>query len=182
MVLESPERLRCRSLTILNMWVSGTALQKRRKLLWKHALPFSCHKEHQSQKAEDPRHQGTGVLFAREQQPPSRRQESSGAWACPGMGLLMYFLQHHTLQSVPGIQQRSELWAPRQSSNYPAMWDLHGITLFPPEFAAASSHRPHIGEEGKKVPAWKGRGGVDQEDPGAGYLWSSYSVSRRSLQ
>lgn len=108
--------------------------------------------------------------------------KSSGAWACPGMGLLMYFLQHHTLQSVPGIQQRSELWVPRQSSNYPAMWDLHGITLFPPEFAAASSHRPHIGEEGKKVPAWKGRGGVEQEDPGAGYLWSSYSVSRRSLQ
>lgn len=50
-----------------------------------------------------------------------------------------------------------------------------------PEFVTASSHCPHIGEEGKKVPAWKGRGGVEQEDPGAGYLWSSYSVSR-SLQ
>lgn len=62
-------------------------------------MPFNCNKEHQLQKAEAPHHQGTGVLFAREQQPPSRRQESSGAWVCSGVGLLMYFLQHCTLQN-----------------------------------------------------------------------------------
>lgn len=44
------------------------------------------------------------------------------------------------------------------------MWDLHGITVFPSEFVTASLHHPHIGEEGQKAPAWKGRGGVEQED------------------
>lgn len=152
-------------------------LQKRRKLLWRHALPCNCHKEHQSLKAEAPHHQGTGVLFAMEQ-PPSRDK------SLQELGLVQVWDHWSISCSIAHSRARNttKLWVPKQSSNYPAMWDLHSITLFPSEFVTAFSHHPHIGEEGKKVPAWKGRGGVEQEDPGAGYLWSIYSVSRRRLQ
>lgn len=55
----------------------------------------------------------------------------------------------------PGIQPRSELWVPRQGSNCPATWDLHGITLYPPGLITASSH-PHTLQGRMR----KGRGGV----------------------